>query len=120
MASPTPNLIDTYVGARLRQRRIALGLAQEDLAARIGVSYQQVQKYERGHNRVSASRLHTLCRVLEVPVGYFFPDPGALTDLLPPSPAARAQAEALSDRFCRIIDPEVRRALSTIVRALAA
>src|SRR5882757_6892629 len=67
-----PDPVDIHVGARLRQRRTLLGMSQEKLAAAFGVSFQQIQKYERGANRVSASRLHQLTRILNVPVGYFF------------------------------------------------
>ena len=64
--------IDVHVGARLRQRRRLLGMSQARLGDAIGISFQQVQKYERGANRVSASCLYELSRVLEVPVAYFF------------------------------------------------
>jgi transcriptional regulator with XRE-family HTH domain len=64
--------IDRYVGMRLMQRREELGMGQQRLADLIGISFQQVQKYERGANRVSASRLHTLSRILKVSPGYFF------------------------------------------------
>ena len=66
--------IDVHVGARLRQRRTLLGMTQTNLSDAIGVSYQQMQKYERGGNRISASRLFDLSRVLDVPVEYFFDD----------------------------------------------
>jgi transcriptional regulator with XRE-family HTH domain len=64
--------IDRYVGMRVTQRREELGMGQQRLAEHIGISFQQVQKYERGANRVSASRLHTLARILDVPPAYFF------------------------------------------------
>ncbi len=64
-----PDPVDIHVGSRLRQRRTLLGMSQEKLAAAFGVSFQQIQKYERGANRVSASRLHQLTRILNVPVG---------------------------------------------------
>jgi transcriptional regulator with XRE-family HTH domain len=68
----TPNEIDMHVGQRLRVRRSLLGLSQEKLADAIGLTFQQVQKYERGTNRVSAGRLFELSTVLDVPVSYFF------------------------------------------------
>ena len=66
--------IDVHVGARVRQRRTLFGMTQTNLSDAIGVSYQQMQKYERGGNRISASRLFDLSRVLDVPVEYFFDD----------------------------------------------
>src|SRR6476620_6624356 len=70
----TPNPIDIRVGARLRLRRNMLGLSQEKLGEVIGLTFQQVQKYERGANRIGASRLHELSQVLDVPVSFFFDD----------------------------------------------
>jgi len=67
-----PNEMDVHVGQRLRVRRALLGLSQEKLAEAIGLTFQQIQKYERGTNRVSAGRLFELSKVLDVPVGYFF------------------------------------------------
>lgn len=69
-----PNPIDIHVGMRLRLRRTLLGLSQEKLGEGIGLTFQQVQKYERGSNRIGASRLYDLSRILEVPVGFFFDD----------------------------------------------
>ncbi len=66
--------IDVHVGARLRQRRTLMGMSQTNLGDVLGVSFQQVQKYENGANRISASRLFALSRVLDVPVEYFFDD----------------------------------------------
>ena len=73
-SSRGPNPIDIHVGARVRLRRNLLGLTLETLAKAVGVTYQQLQKYERGVNRVGASRLFTLGRALEVPVAFFFED----------------------------------------------
>src|SRR6201993_2349394 len=69
-----PNPIDVHVGQRVRQRRTLLGMSQEKLAEAIGLTFQQVQKYERGANRVGSSRLFDLSRVLDVAVSYFFED----------------------------------------------
>ena len=69
-----PNPVDVHVGQRLRQRRVLVGLSQEKLARMVGITFQQVQKYERGANRIVASRLHELAQVLDVPVSYFFDD----------------------------------------------
>src|SRR5277367_1577262 len=72
--SGKPNPIDTHVGARVRLRRTLLGMSQEKLGEAIGLTFQQVQKYERGANRIGASRLFDLSRVLDVPVSFFFDD----------------------------------------------
>ena len=69
-----PNPIDVHVGNRIRLRRTLLGLSQEKLASLLGLTFQQVQKYERGMNRVGASRLWDIGKVLEVPVGFFYED----------------------------------------------
>lgn len=71
------NPIDHYVGQRIRARRMALSISQEKLGAALGVTFQQIQKYERGTNRVSASRLSETAAILSVPVGHFFPDDAA-------------------------------------------
>ncbi len=68
----TPNPVDTHVGNRIRLRRLMLGLSQEKLAELLGITFQQVQKYERGLNRVGASRLWDLAQVLDVPVTFFY------------------------------------------------
>jgi transcriptional regulator with XRE-family HTH domain len=76
--SRTPDPIDVHVAARLRMRRMMLGVSQEALAARIGVTFQQIQKYEKGQNRVGASRLFQLADALTVGIDYFFEGlPGA-------------------------------------------
>ena len=75
--SDKPNPIDVHVGTRVRLRRTLLGMSQEKLGEAIGLTFQQVQKYERGANRVGASRLYDLSRVLDVPVSYFFEEMGA-------------------------------------------
>jgi transcriptional regulator with XRE-family HTH domain len=71
-SSPESQVIERHVGLRIRQRRILLGLTQQQLAELIGVTYQQAHKYERGVNRISAGRLYEIARVLGVGVGYFF------------------------------------------------
>src|SRR3954467_13515828 len=67
-----PNPVDMHVGARMRLRRTLLGMSQEAVAEQLGLTFQQVQKYERGTNRVSSSRLFDLCRIFNVPIAYFF------------------------------------------------
>src|SRR6476619_1745933 len=78
-----PNPIDVHVGSRIRLRRTLLGMSQERLAEAIGLTFQQVQKYERGANRVGSSRLFDLSRVLDVTVSYFFDDMPADPDSIP-------------------------------------
>ena len=80
-----PDPIDVHVGERIRLRRILLGVSQVELSKSLGLSFQQVQKYERGANRVSASALYRLSNALDVPVGFFFND---LPDVLAPIPPA--------------------------------
>ena len=70
----SPNPIDVHVGSRVKLRRTLLGLSQEKLGEAIGLTFQQVQKYERGLNRIGASRLFDISKVLEVPVGFFYED----------------------------------------------
>lgn len=69
-----PHHVDLFVGTKIRQRRNRLHIDQDTLAKRVGVSFQQIQKYERGTNRVSASRLYDIAQALSVPIGYFFED----------------------------------------------
>ncbi|MCK5517898.1 MAG: helix-turn-helix domain-containing protein [Alphaproteobacteria bacterium] len=70
-ADSGPNPVDIYVGAKVKSRRLVLGLSQEDLAKSIGLTFQQVQKYERGINRISVSRLVDICRALKTPIDHF-------------------------------------------------
>ncbi len=74
LAEDLPNRMDAHVGNRLRVRRMLAGLTQDELAAAVGITFQQVQKYEKGANRISASRLHAFSNVLKVRVGWFFDD----------------------------------------------
>lgn len=90
-ADRSPNPVDLHVGARIRMRRKVLGVSQERLAEELGLTFQQVQKYERGANRVSASKLYEIARALSVPVAYFF---DGLVD-----PAAQGVAEDGADQF---------------------
>lgn len=87
--------LDSHVGARIRLRRTMLGMSQEKLGEAIGLTFQQIQKYERGTNRVSASRLFDIARVLDVPIGFFYddmlPDAGSQPA---PAPAVTGFAEA--------------------------
>src|SRR2546428_3767682 len=92
--SDKPNPIDVQVGSRVRLRRNMLGLSQEKLGTAIGLTFQQVQKYERGANRIGASRLHELSRVLDVPVSFFFDDVDPVRAPAIPSGFAEPPAEA--------------------------
>lgn len=127
-----PNPIDAHVGTRVRLRRMLLGMSQEKLGEHLGLTFQQVQKYEKGVNRIGASRLFDLARVLGVPVQFFYDEaPTELTDTsLAPGfgekPAESYVIEFLSTRegmelnkaFVKITDPRVRRAIVEMVRAL--
>src|SRR2546428_12670457 len=89
-----PNQVDVQVGSRVRLRRNMLGLSQAQLGEAIGLTFQQVQKYERGTNRIGASRLHMLSRVLDVPVAFFFDDVDPVRAPAIPSGFAEPPAEA--------------------------
>jgi len=109
--------IDRHVGARIRERRIMLGLTQQQLADLIGVTYQQAHKYERGINRVSAGRLFEVAQVLGVPVSYFFDglEQGSERRI---SPRERMCLE-LARNFAQIPNERHQEALSQLARALA-
>lgn len=111
--------IDEHVGRRIRLRRTLLGLTQEQLAAALAISYQQVQKYETGANRVSAGRLYQIAQHLSVDVGYFFEglEPTADQDQLPHGGRNRPAIELVKN-FSEIDDPSVRGAVSNLVRTL--
>jgi len=116
--SPRASAADRHVGGRIRERRIMLGLSQQQLAQMIGVTYQQAHKYERGLNRISAGRLFEIAHVLSVPVAYFFDgleqegDRGA-------SPRERMCLE-LARNFAQIPNERHQEALSQLARVLAA
>src|ERR1700751_4024485 len=109
--------IDRYVGARIRESRIMLGLTQQQLAALIGVTYQQAHKYERGINRVSAGRLVEVAQVLSVPVNYFFDGLDEENDRSI-SPRERMCLE-LARNFAQIPNERHQEALSQLARVLA-
>jgi transcriptional regulator with XRE-family HTH domain len=117
--------IDAYVGARIGLRRSALGLSQSALAQQVGISFQQVQKYETGQNRISASRLHRAATVLGTSVETFFPPVetarGAADDGWEQMRfiTATADGRAVATGFPLIEDRDVRKAVARIVRALA-
>lgn len=112
--------IDRHVGERIRRRRAELGLTQHDLASVLGISYQQVQKYETGANRVSAGRLYEMSRQLGCPIGYFFDGLDETTEVgeLAHGGTNRTTIE-LARNFGRLPNAAVKGAISTLVRALA-
>ncbi|PHK95780.1 transcriptional regulator [Pseudoroseomonas rhizosphaerae] len=131
-----PSPIDVHVGTRVRLRRTLLGMSQEKLGEALGLTFQQVQKYERGVNRIGASRLFDLARVLDVPIGFFFDD---MPDAMGGSGALRArlggfaeQQEGFEDdtlhkretlelvrAYYRITEPAVRKRVFDLIKSLA-
>ena len=130
-----PNPVDVHVGARVRLRRTLLGLSQEKLGEAIGLTFQQVQKYERGANRVGSSRLYDLSRVLDVPITYFFDEmPNAVQDKSPsrlmglaqppsvdyePDPMAKRETLELVRAYYKIAEPAVRKRLFDLIKSIA-
>ena len=125
-----PNPIDIHVGSRVRLRRNMLGMSQEKLGEALGITFQQIQKYEKGTNRVGASRLQAISTVLNVPVSFFFEDaPGvaALTGGMSEASSTSfvvdflnsAEGLQLNRAFAKISDPKVRRKIIDLVKALA-
>ncbi len=129
----TPHPVDVHVGARLRQRRTLLGMNQTKLGSSIGLTFQQVQKYEKGTNRISASRLYALSGTLDVPIEYFFSDmPTAVAASSPtlgrgrakkppsyePDPMATRETLELVRAYYKIEDAEIRKRLRELTKAL--
>ncbi|MEA1844792.1 helix-turn-helix domain-containing protein [Agrobacterium tumefaciens] len=121
----TPNQIDINVGARIRLRRTHLRMSQATLAKALGVTFQQVQKYEKGTNRVGASRLQAIAGVFEVPVAFFFEGSEAADDTHGEALAndftkflGTPEALELNAAFARIKDNTVRRKVVALVKAL--
>lgn len=133
MAGKKPNPVDTHVGSRVRLRRMLLGMSQERLGEAMGLTFQQVQKYEKGVNRVGASRLFHISKILDVPVQFFFEEAPDV-DLPPRAPGmAEAASETfileflnsregleLNRAFVKIGDAKVRKSVVDLVRALGA
>lgn len=124
----TPNQIDVHVGRRIRLRRTILGLNQSDLANAIGLTFQQVQKYERGNNRIGSSKLYAISQALDVPVSYFFDDMDEQTatntappdsNLLKKDPAAKRETMELVRAFSKIEDKSVRDSLYNSILAIS-
>src|SRR5579862_7754159 len=125
-----PNPIDVHVGSRVKLRRSMLGLSQEKLGEAIGLTFQQLQKYERGTNRIGASRLLELARVLDVPIGFFYdvvdpvrapPIPEGYTDSTrnEGDQLQRPETIELVAAYYGISDPRIRRQLVEVAKSLA-
>ncbi|WP_417452185.1 helix-turn-helix domain-containing protein [Kordiimonas sp.] len=122
----SPDPIDVHVGQRVRARRKMLGLSQTQLGTELGVTFQQVQKYERGTNRIGSSRLFRMSTTLDVPVAYFFE--GAETKLPGYNAAGegvdgdafeRQETQELVEAYYRIADPRIRKKVLGLARLLA-
>lgn len=131
MAKKAPNPIDKHVGSRVRMRRMMLSMSQEKLGDALGLTFQQVQKYEKGTNRIGASRLQQISQILQVPVAFFFegapdvpsnfsggmheaPSPSYVSDFL-----ATSDGLALTKAFMRIRDSKLRRRIVDLVEQIA-
>jgi transcriptional regulator with XRE-family HTH domain len=130
MSSKAPNPVDRYVGSRVRMRRMMLGMSQEKLGEALGLTFQQVQKYEKGTNRVGASRLQQISEILQVPVSFLFegspveaghgaanghaPAPDYVSEFL-----ATSEGLALTRAFTRICDNRMRRSIVELVEQIA-
>lgn len=113
-----PNPVDVHVGGRVRLRRMLLGFSQEKLGDALGLTFQQVQKYERGANRIGASRLFDLSRVLDVPVSFFFDDmKDAAANSGPNEAGAKNAAVSINGADGEGADPMMRRETLELVRA---
>jgi transcriptional regulator with XRE-family HTH domain len=133
MAKKAPNPIDKHVGSRVRMRRMMLGMSQEKLGDALGLTFQQVQKYEKGTNRIGASRLQQIAHILQVPVSFFFegapsaggaaPQAGGMAEA--PSPAyvsdflATSDGLSLTKAFMRIKNSKLRRRIVDLVEQIA-
>ena len=132
MAKKSPNPIDRHVGARVRMRRMMLGMSQGKLGDALGLTFQQVQKYEKGTNRIGASRLQHIANILQVPVPFFFegapnvpghhaqpgmaeaPSPAYVSDFL-----STSDGLALTKAFMRIKNAKLRRRIVDLVEQIA-
>lgn len=132
--SGVPNPVDVHVGARVRMRRTLLGMSQEKLGESLGLTFQQVQKYERGFNRIGSSRLYDLSRILDVPVGYFFDEmddsvasksPGQIVGMAEDpveferDPMAKRESLEFLRAYYKIRDANLRKRVFEFVKALA-
>ena len=130
MSAKMPNSIDVFVGSRVRLQRMLLNMSQERLGAELGITFQQIQKYEKGTNRISASRLQEIANVLQVPVAFFFEDQGQQAgsvlavgnapdyELVADFLSSR-EGIALSKAFTKIKNPKTRQAIVALAKTLA-
>lgn len=130
---PRAKPLDGHIGQRLRQRRTLIGMSQEKLAEAVGLTFQQIQKYEKGTNRIGASRLWQFCRILDVPPAYFFEavsstpyadEPMSAIVTVPTKgrskdPLTRRQTLELVRAYYKISDPKVRRSIFDLVKNLS-
>ncbi len=133
MTKKAPNPIDKHVGSRVRMRRMMLGMSQEKLGDALALTFQQVQKYEKGTNRIGASRLQQISHILQVPVAFFFEgaplhtDGSMMANPLEPAPSptyvsdflATSDGLSLTKAFMRIPDPKLRRRIVDLVQQIA-
>ncbi len=130
MVKKAPNPTDKHVGSRVRMRRMMLSMSQEKLGEALGLTFQQVQKYEKGTNRIGASRLQQISSILQVPVSFFFEGAPSIGEPIPgmsdaPSPAyisdflATSDGLALTKSFMRIKDAKLRRRIVDLVEQIA-
>jgi transcriptional regulator with XRE-family HTH domain len=130
MSTKAPNPVDKYVGSRVRMRRIMLGMSQEKLGEALGLTFQQIQKYEKGTNRVGASRIQQISEILQVPVSFLFEGGPSTTagsegDREGTSPTyvsdflATSEGLALTRAFTRITDAKLRRSIVDLVEKIA-
>lgn len=131
MPQKKPNLIDVHVGSRVRLRRTMRGMSQEKLGEALGITFQQIQKYEKGTNRIGASRMQQIADALEVPVSFFFEDVPAPTGTAPGAKQEAGETSYVIDflstpegiqlnrAFAQIRDAAVRRKIVELVRAFA-
>jgi transcriptional regulator with XRE-family HTH domain len=126
-----PNPIDAYVGGRIRLRRNMVSMSQEKLGEQLGITFQQIQKYEKGTNRVGASRLQAIASILNVPVSFFFEGAPGLAEEQPAgfqedsaegtmmAFSGSAEGLQLTRAFIKIRDPKLRRRVIDLVKAMA-
>ena len=130
MVKKSPNPTDKHVGSRVRMRRMMLNMSQEKLGDALGLTFQQVQKYEKGTNRIGASRLQQISQILQVPVSFFFegaPEPAAPFSGMSEAPSptyasdflATSDGLAIAKAFTRIKDPKLRRRIVDLVEQIA-
>ena len=118
-ARPRPQDADRHVGARLRERRVLLGMTQQQMAELIGVTYQQAHKYEKGINRIAGGRLYAIAQALGVEVSFFYEGLGAEAHAFEPTPNQRLLLLELTRNFASITSRRQQEAVCSLARALA-